>query len=252
MVYLKNLSAMRTMLEGGKLLSDTLELMKNSVRIGITTKELNKIAQRYIISNGAQPSFLGYGGFPAALCISVNEVVIHGIPSDQVLQDGDIISIDAGVYYKGYHTDAARTFAVGTVSDEKKQLMRVTEQSFFEGVKFARTGFRISDISAAVERYIHPFGYGIVRSFTGHGVGKELHESPEVPNYGKPGRGLRITNGLVIAIEPMVTLGGDAVKVLDDDWTTVTCDNSCAAHYENTVCIVDGEPVIITLPDAAI
>lgn len=252
MVYLKSLSAMRTMLEGGQLLCRTLELLENNIRAGITTKELNKIAQRYIISNGAHPSFLGYSGFPASVCTSVNEVVIHGIPSEQALQEGDIVSLDVGVYYKGFHTDAARTFAVGEVAPQKRQLMQVTQQSFFEGLKLARAGYRISDISAAIESYIRPFGYGIVRSFTGHGVGRDLHEAPEVPNFGKPGRGLRITDGLTIAIEPMVNLGGDGVEILEDGWTTVTRDRSCSAHYENTVCIAGGEPVVITLPDAAI
>jgi len=252
MIYLKSLSAMRTMLEGGKILCNTLKLLENSVRIGITTKELNKIAEGYIISNAAQPSFLGYRGYPASICTSVNEVVIHGIPSKRALQDGDIISIDAGVYFKGYHTDAARTFAVGNITEEKKQLIKVTEQSFFEGMKYAKEGYRISDISSAIEKYVSAYGYGIVKSFTGHGVGKDLHEDPEVPNFGKPGKGARITNGMTFAVEPMINLGGDDVEILEDEWTTVTTDAKASAHYENTICIVGGEPILITLPDASL
>lgn len=252
MLYIKALSNIRAMAEGGKLLYETLELLKSQIRPGISTKELNNSAESYIIKNGAVPGFKGYGGFPAGVCISVNEQVIHGIPSGRVLKQGDIVSVDAGVYYKGFHTDAARTFGVGEISSEAARLISATEQSFYEGMSKARRGARISDISHAVEEYIRPYGYGIVRDFTGHGVGVELHEDPAIPNYGRPGRGVRISDGMTLAIEPMITLGGGDVKILPDGWTTVTADGSYAAHYENTVAVVDGSPVIITAPDVSV
>ena len=253
MLYIKNLQAIRTMAEGGKLLFNTLELLKSEIRPGISTKELNKIAHRYIISNGADPTFLGYGGFPASICASKNEVVIHGIPSAScVLHEGDIISVDVGVHYKGYHTDAARTFAVGEISDDARQLVEVCKNSFYAGMAQARVGNRISDIGHAVEEYVSTYGYGIVRDFTGHGVGVELHESPSIPNYGKPGRGIRITEGMTLAIEPMINLGCDEVYVKKDGWTTVTADGKISAHYENTVAVLDGQAVILTAPDVSV
>ena len=252
MLYIKTLSNIRAMAEGGRLLYAVLELLKSEIRPGIRTKDLNKSAECFIIKNGAVPGFKGYGGFPAGVCISVNEQVIHGFPSERVLKEGDIVSLDAGVYYKGFHTDAARTYAVGKVSPELQTLMEATEQSFYKGMLQARVGNRISDISHAVEEYIKPFGYGIVRDFTGHGVGFELHEDPAIPNYGKPGRGVRIQEGMTLAIEPMITLGSGDVEILSDGWTTVTRDGSYAAHYENTVAVVDGSPVILTAPDVSI
>ena len=252
MLYIKTLSNIRAMAEGGRLLYEVLELLKSEIRPGIRTKDLNKSAECFIIKNGAVPGFKGYGGFPAGVCISVNEQVIHGFPSERVLKEGDIVSLDAGVYYKGFHTDAARTYAVGKVSPELQTLMEATEQSFYKGMLQARVGNRISDISHAVEEYIKPFGYGIVRDFTGHGVGFELHEDPAIPNYGKPGRGVRIQEGMTLAIEPMITLGSGDVEILSDGWTTVTRDGSYAAHYENTVAVVDGYPVILTAPDVSI
>ena len=252
MLYIKTLSKIRAMAEGGRLLYEVLELLKSEIRPGIRTKDLNKSAECFIIKNGAVPGFKGYGGFPAGVCISVNEQVIHGFPSERVLKEGDIVSLDAGVYYKGFHTDAARTYAVGKVSPELQTLMEATEQSFYKGMLQARVGNRISDISHAVEEYIKPFGYGIVRDFTGHGVGFELHEDPAIPNYGKPGRGVRIQEGMTLAIEPMITLGSGDVEILSDGWTTVTRDGSYAAHYENTVAVVDGSPVILTAPDVSI
>ena len=252
MLYIKTLSNIRAMAEGGRLLYVVLELLKSEIRPGIRTKDLNKSAECFIIKNGAVPGFKGYGGFPAGVCISVNEQVIHGFPSERVLKEGDIVSLDAGVYYKGFHTDAARTYAVGKVSPELQTLMEATEQSFYKGMLQARVGNRISDISHAVEEYIKPFGYGIVRDFTGHGVGFELHEDPAIPNYGKPGRGVRIQEGMTLAIEPMITLGSGDVEILSDGWTTVTRDGSYAAHYENTVAVVDGSPVILTAPDVSI
>ena len=253
MLYIKTLETIRTMAEGGKLLYNTLELLKSEIRPGISTKELNKIAHRYIISNGASPTFLGYGGFPASICTSKNEVVIHGIPSSScILQEGDIISVDVGVSYKGFHTDGARTFAVGRISSEADQLIKVCTDSFFAGMKYASAGNRISDIGHAVEEYVKPYGYGIVREFTGHGVGNQLHESPSIPNYGKPGHGLRICDGMTLAIEPMINMGGDAVRIQKDGWTTVTADGKPAAHYENTVAVVSGQPVILTAPDVSL
>ena len=252
MLYIKTLSNIRAMAEGGRLLYEALELLKSEIRPGISTKDLNKSAECYIIKNGAVPGFKGYGGFPAGVCISVNEQVIHGIPSGRTLKRGDIVSLDAGVYYKGFHTDAARTYAVGECSNEAQALMDAAEQSFYRGFQKARTGNRISDISHAVEEYIKPLGYGIVRDFTGHGVGFELHEDPAIPNYGRPGHGLRIQEGMTLAIEPMITLGSGDVRILSDGWTTVTRDGSCAAHYENTVAVVDGAPVILTAPDVSI
>lgn len=252
MLYIKTLSNIRAMAEGGRLLYEVLELLKSEIRPGISTKDLNKSAECFIIKNGAVPGFKGYGGFPAGVCISVNEQVIHGIPSGRILKEGDIVSLDAGVYYKGFHTDAARTYAVGQISPEVQALMEATEQSFYKGMLQARVGNRISDISHAVEEYIKPLGYGIVRDFTGHGVGFELHEDPAIPNYGKPGRGVRIQEGMTLAIEPMITLGSGDVEILSDGWTTVTRDGSAAAHYENTVAVVDGAPVILTAPDVSI
>lgn len=253
MLYIKNLQAIRTMAEGGKLLFNTLELLKSEIRPGISTKELNKIAHRYIISNGADPTFLGYGGFPAAICASRNEVVIHGIPSAScILREGDIISVDVGVHYKGYHTDAARTFAVGNIKPEVQKLVEVTQESFYQGMAQAKVGNRISDIGHAVEEFVKPYGYGIVRDFTGHGVGVELHESPSIPNYGKPGHGIRIVEGMTLAIEPMINMGCDEVRIKKDGWTTVTADGKLSAHYENTVAVVDGSPIILTASDVSV
>ena len=253
MLCIKIESALRIMAEGGRILAGAMEMLGESIKPGLTTLDLDKLAHRYILKHQAKPSFLGLYGFPNTLCISVNEEVIHGIPSaDRVIHEGDLVSIDAGVLYKGFHTDMARTFLVGSVPEEKRLLAERTKQSFYEGLRFARVGYRISDISHGVEQYIKQFGYGIVRNYTGHGVGRELHESPEIPNFGPAGHGPRIVNGMTLAIEPMINLGGDAVKVLSDGWTTVTADGSCAAHYENTVAIVEGEPVILTDPKVQI
>ena len=189
-------------------------------------------------------------GFPATLCISVNEQIIHGIPNEhKIIREGDLVSLDGGVLLNGFHSDMARTFIVGETTEEKRLLVERTKQSFYEGMKYARAGNRISDISHGVEEYINQFGYGIVRDYTGHGVGRELHESPEIPNFGAPGHGPRIVNGMTIAIEPMINLGTHRVKVLSDGWTTVTADGKPSAHYENTVAVIDGEPVILTDTD---
>ena len=219
------------------------------VRPGITTKAIDKAVHDFIVSQGAKPSFLGYGGFPASACISVNDVVIHGIPNGYVLKDGDIVSVDVGAFYRGFHGDCAATFACGTITPQAKRLIDVTRQSFFEGMKYAKRGQRVSDISHAIQMYVESNGYSVVRSFVGHGVGAQLHEEPEVPNFGAPGRGPRLLPGMTIAVEPMVNVGGYEVKVLKDRWTTVTCDGSLAAHYENTVLITDGEPEILTVTE---
>ena len=198
------------------------------------------------MSQGAKPSFLNYNGYPASICASINEVVIHGIPSDRVLKDGDIISIDVGAVKDGYHGDAARTFAVGKISPEAQRLIDVTRQSFFEGLKFARHGERLGSIQATIQKYVESNDFGIVRNYCGHGIGKQMHENPEIPNYGSFGRGIRLAKGMTIAVEPMVTYGDYRTNTLKDGWTVVTLDGSFAAHYENTILITDSEPELLT------
>ena len=225
------------------------EAIRKAIKPGVSTKELDKIAYDVIIQNGATPSFLNYGGYPASICASINEVVIHGIPSEKIiLKDGDIISIDIGAIYKGYHGDCARTWACGNVSRDRLKLIEVTEQSFFEGLKYARPGNRLSDISHAIEMYARQYNYGVVRDFTGHGIGTKLHEDPAVPNYGAPGSGPVLRKGMTLAIEPMINIGTHEVKILDDDWTVVTRDNKNSAHFEHTVAITKDGPVILTQP----
>jgi len=219
------------------------------VRPGVKTKEIDKAVHDFIVAQGAKPSFLNYNGYPASACISVNNVVIHGIPGDYTLQEGDIVSIDVGAFWKGFHGDCAATFACGEISPEAEKLISVTKQSFFEGLKLARQGYRVSDISHAVQAYVEENGFSVVRAFVGHGVGENLHEEPEVPNYGSPGRGPRLIRGMTLAIEPMVNMGGHDVRILKDRWTTVTADGSLSAHYENTVLITDGEPEILTVTE---
>ena len=209
----------------------------------------DEAVRKFIESKGAKPSFLGYGGFPGSACISVNEVVIHGIPSKHiVLKEGDIVSVDVGAYLGGFHGDCAATFPCGTISDEARRLIEVTEQSFWEGIKLARMGNRVYDISHAVQQYVEGHGYSVVRDFVGHGVGRNLHEAPEVPNFGPAGHGPRLQPGMTIAVEPMVCAGDWRVKVLKDKWTTVSADGSLTAHYENTILITDGEPEVLTDP----
>ena len=217
------------------------------IRPGITTREIDKAVHHFILSQGAKPSFLGLYDYPASVCISVNEEIIHGIPSRRKLQEGDIVSIDVGAYYHGFHGDCAATYPCGKVSEEAQRLIDVTRQSFFEGIRFARQGARVSDISHAVQTYAESFGYGVVRDYVGHGVGEKMHEEPEVPNYGAPGRGPRLIRGMTIAVEPMITQGTYEVRVLNDGWTVVTRDGKLSAHYENTVLITDGEPEILTV-----
>ncbi len=219
------------------------------VRPGVKTKEIDKAVHDFIVAQGAKPSFLNYNGYPASACISVNNVVIHGIPGEYTLQEGDIVSIDVGAFWKGFHGDCAATFACGRISPTAEKLISVTKQSFFEGIKMARQGYRVSDISHAVQCYVEQNGFSVVRTFVGHGVGEKLHEEPEVPNYGSPGRGPRLVKGMTLAIEPMVNVGTHDVQILKDRWTTVTADGSLSAHYENTVLITDGEPEILTVTE---
>lgn len=249
MIPIKNEREIDAMRQACKLTAAARALAGRMVRPGVTTRQIDKAVHDFIVSHGAKPSFLHYGGFPASTCISVNETVIHGIPDHRVLREGDIVSVDVGAYYKGFHGDCAATYACGEISPQARKLIDVTKQSFFEGLKFAKQGCRISDIGHAVQTYVEANGFSVVRSFIGHGVGAQLHEEPEVPNFGKPGRGPRLIRGMTIAIEPMVTEGTYEVRVLKDRWTTVTCDGKLAAHYENTVLITDGEPEILTVAE---
>ena len=219
------------------------------VRPGVTTKQIDKAVHDFIVQQGARPSFLHYGGFPASACISVNNTVIHGIPGSRVLREGDIVSVDVGAYYRGFHGDCAATYPCGKISPEAQRLIDVTRQSFFQGLQFAKQGNRISDISHAIQTYVESNGYSVVRDFVGHGVGAQLHEEPEVRNFGAPGHGPRMLKGMTLAIEPMVNQGSYEVVVLRDKWTTVTADGSLSAHYENTVLITDGEPEILTVTE---
>ncbi len=246
MIYIKSSTEIAKMKVSGRIVFETLKEVEKHIKAGITTKELDQIAKDYILSQGAKPSFLGYSGYPASICASVNEVVIHGIPSDKKLEDGDIISIDVGAVKDGYHGDAARTFAVGTINPEAKRLIDVTKQSFFEGLKFARHGERLGSIQATIQKHVEDNGFGIVRNYCGHGIGKEMHESPEIPNHGTFGRGIKLAKGMTIAVEPMVTYGSYHTTTLSDGWTVVSLDRSLAAHYENTILITDGDPILLT------
>ena len=250
MVILKTSREIKAMREAGRISSGALREAGKAVEPGVSTLEIDNIVRRYIEKQGATPSFLGYGGFPASACISVNNVVIHGIPSaKQVLKAGDIVSIDVGAQLNGYHGDNAYTFACGDVSKEAQALMDATKEALFQGIKNAVAGNRIGDIGNAVQRYVEARSYSVVRDFVGHGVGAKLHEDPSVPNYGIPGRGVRLLPGMTIAIEPMVNQGTHKVKVLDDNWTTVTADGKLSAHFEHTIAITPDGPVIMTLPD---
>jgi methionyl aminopeptidase len=249
MIAIKNGHDLESMRQACKITAAARALAGEMVRPGVSTKQIDKAVFDYIVSQGAQPSFLGYHGFPGSICASVNNTVIHGIPGSYVLQEGDIVSVDVGAYYKGFHGDCAATFPCGTVSAQAQKLIDVTKQSFFEGMRFAKAGHRVSDISHAIQTYVESNGFSVVRSFVGHGVGAQLHEEPEVPNFGKPGRGPRLVPGMTIAVEPMVNAGVYDVRVLKDGWTTVTADGKLSAHYENTVLITDGEPEILTVTE---
>ena len=248
MIIIKTDTEIQKMRDAGRITALARQLAGEHVREGVTTKFIDRKVKEFIVSHGAKPSFLGLYGFPASACISVNEEVIHGIPSDErVLKYGDIVSVDVGAFYKGYHGDCAATFVVGDTDDESKRLIEVTRQSFFEGIKFAVDGNRVGDISAAVQAYVEKNGFSVVRDFVGHGVGRAMHEDPQIPNYGKPGRGPRLAAGMVFAIEPMICEGTYEVETLLNNWTVVTADGKLAAHYENTVVITDGEPQLLTL-----
>ena len=231
-----------------KILAEVHAKLGEMIEPGISTWDINAMGEKLIRSYGCVPNFLNYNGYPASICVSVNDEVVHGIPSkERILMEGDIVSLDAGLIYKGYHSDAARTYPVGEVSQEAKQLIEVTRQSFFEGIKHARAGAHLHDISNAIDAYCSKFGYGVVRDLVGHGIGTSLHEDPQIPNFRQWRKGIRLQPGMTLAIEPMITLGTYKVGWLDDDWTVVTMDGSPAAHYENTILITEGEPEILTL-----
>ena len=234
------------MRRAGKITAAARALAGEMVKPGVTTREIDKAVHDFILSQGATPTFLGYSGYPASVCISVNEVVIHGIPGDRVIKDGDIVSIDVGATKDGYVGDCAATFVAGNCDEESRKLIDVTRQSFFEGIKYARPGYRVSDISHAVQTYAEENGFSVVREFVGHGVGRQMHEEPEVPNFGKPGHGPRLVAGMTIAVEPMINAGVYGVKILKDGWTVVTIDGKRSAHYENTILITNGDPIILT------
>lgn len=250
MIQLKNKSQIAIMREAGRITGEALALAGEAVKPGITTKMLDDLIRQHIERSGAKPSFLGYGGFPASACISINEQVIHGIPSKKViLQEGDIVKIDVGAFYKGYHGDSARTFAVGKISEEAARLIDITEQCFWAGFHQVRPDARVGDIGHAVEALAKSAGYGVVRKYVGHGVGQNLHESPDVPNYGTAGRGVRLSRGMTIAIEPMICVGSGEVNELSDGWTVVTADKTLSAHYEHTVALTENGVEALTKID---
>lgn len=247
MIVIKSNREIELMREAGRIVALAHKKVQEAIAPGVSTLELDKIAEKTIRDNGATPSFKGYGGFPGTICASINNVVIHGIPKSNIkLKNGDIISIDIGAIYKGYHGDCARTHAVGKISEERQRLIDVTRQSFYEGMKYAKPNNRLSDISHAIQTYVESQGFGVVRDFTGHGVGTELHEDPSIPNYGAAGMGPLLRKGMTLAIEPMVTAHNYKVKILNDNWTTVTVDGSDSAHYENTIVITDDGYEILT------
>lgn len=250
MIQLKNPAQIEIMKIAGRITGEALLLARDSIREGMSTYELDKIIRNYIESQGAKPSFLGYGGFPGSACISINDEVIHGIPSKKkIIQNGDIVKVDVGAYYKGYHGDAARTIPVGQVSDEAKKLIDVTRESFFRGIDQLKVGNRIGDIGHAIDSYVVENGFSTVKRYIGHGIGTELHQSPDVPNYGTEGRGTRLLTGMTLAIEPMVNVGGEGVRDLSDGWTVKTADGTLSAHYENTVALTADGVIVLTLID---
>lgn len=248
-ITIKSESEIEKMRLAGKVVAQTLEYIKNNLKAGMTTKYLDKLTDEFIKSKGAIPSFKNYNGYPASVCISVNEEVIHGMPSNKKINYGDVVSVDVGAILNGYHGDAARTFIVGETSDENKKLVEVTQQSFFEGIKFARCGNHLFEISAAIQDYVESNGFSVVKDYVGHGIGTKMHEAPEIPNYRQNRRGPRLDKNMTLAIEPMVNIGTDQIIILDDDWTVVTADGKCSAHYENTILITDGQPEILTATD---
>lgn len=247
-VTIKSAKEIELMREAGKILASVHEELGKAIKPGMSTKDIDDLGEKLIREHGCIPSFLNYEGYPASICVSVNDEVVHGIPrTDRILKEGDIVSLDAGVIYKGYHSDAARTHMVGEVSEEARKLIEVTKQSFFEGIKYATEGRHLYEISAAIGAYAESFGYGVVKDLVGHGIGKNLHEDPQIPNFRQRRRGMKLQAGMTLAIEPMINAGGFDVVWLDDDWTVVTEDGSLSAHYENTVLITKGEPEILSL-----
>ncbi len=247
-ISIKSEREIQLMRESCKMLAKVHEEMAKIIRPGISTYDIDRLGDKLIRSMGCTPNFLDYNGFPASICVSVNEEVVHGIPNKhRILKDGDIVSLDCGLIYKGYHSDAARTYAVGEVTPEVRQLMDVTKQAFFEGIKYAKAGNHLFDISNAIDAYVSQFGYGIVRELVGHGIGTALHEDPQIPNFKQNRRGPKLAAGMTLAIEPMINLGRADVEWLDDDWTVVAEDGLPSAHYENTILITDGEPEILTI-----
>ena len=248
MIVIKSKREIELMREPCRVTAELLADLEDFVKPGLSTMDINDFVEKRITGYKMTPTFKGYGGFPAAACVSVNEEIIHGIPhKSRILHEGDIVSVDVGATWKGYNSDAARTYAVGEISDEDQKLIDVTRQSFFEGIKYAMEGYRIGDIGHAVQTYAESFGMGVIRDYTGHGTGTKLHEDPYIPNYGKAGKGTRIERGMTLAIEPMISLGSYEVRVLGNDWTVVMADGRRCAHYENTILVTDGDPEILTL-----
>ena len=251
MITLKSRHEIELMRRAGKITAAARALAGAMVAPGVTTREIDRAVYRYIKSQGAEPSFLNYQGYPASVCISVNDEVIHGIPGSRVLREGDIVSVDVGAYKDGYHGDCAATYPCGQISAEAQRLIEVTRQSFFEGLRFAREGYRLPDLSGAIQRYVESNGFSVVRDYVGHGIGTEMHEAPEIPNYVDPRMGRpRFLRGMTIAVEPMVNAGTHRVRVMKDGWTVKTADGKLSAHYENSILITDGEPELLTDPDA--
>ena len=247
MIRIKNSVEIAKMKTAGRITGEALLLARDMVREGVSTYDIDKCIRAYIEKCGAKPSFLGYGGFPGSACISINDEVIHGIPSKKrILHEGDIVKIDVGACWQGYHGDSARTIPVGNVSDEARLLMEATRQSFFEGIAAVKTGARLGDIGYAIESYVKQFGLSVVRKYVGHGIGRELHEDPNVPNFGTPGHGVRLCKGMALAIEPMINIGTGAVVEMEDGWTVKTADGSLSAHYENTILITDDDVIVLT------
>ena len=248
MIHVKSEKEIDLMREPCKIVKETLEFVGSRIQAGMSTKEVDELVERYIRSAGAYPSCLGYGGFPASACVSVNDMVVHGIPdSHTILKDGDIVSVDLCAYKNGFHGDACRTFKIGKVAPEIERLVKITEECFFKGIEGLRAGTPLFDIGAKVQKHAESHGYGVIRSYTGHGIGREMHEDPSVPNFGKPGTGVRLKAGTVICVEPMIALGSWRVKLLDDGWGAVTADGKCAAHYENTLVVREDGVEILTL-----
>ena len=247
-VSIKSSQEIELMREAGKILAKTHEELGKSLKPGMSTWDIDRIGEEIIRSYGCIPSFKNYNGYPASICVSVNDEVVHGIPHKKhYIKEGDIVSLDAGVIYKGYHSDAARTHGIGEISDEAKKLIEVTRQSFFEGIKFAKPGNHLNDISSAIQKYAESFGYGVVRDLVGHGIGSHLHEDPEVPNFARKRKGILLQPGMTLAVEPMINAGSYEVAWMDDDWTVVTEDGSLSAHYENTILITENGPEILSL-----